>query len=223
MTCRSIDLRCAGALPAKIDRIAAHGARRTARQLAARAARLAARGSRRRAALVPAGAGYGRLPPLHRLTTPRPGPGDAQRCRCCEWSITSSSSDDIDETKDFYCDALGMREGFRPKLEFPGILALLRRHALHPHRGMANLRRLDPGSRHPDLDESGRHRARRPHRVQRERLRRDARAARRARLDARREPARRHRLAGNSSYMTRTASRSSSTFAILGSGATFDF
>jgi catechol 2,3-dioxygenase-like lactoylglutathione lyase family enzyme len=29
-------------------------------------------------------------------------------------------SDDIDETKDFYCDALGMREGFRPKLDFPG-------------------------------------------------------------------------------------------------------
>ena len=29
-------------------------------------------------------------------------------------------SDDIDKTKDFYCDALGMREGFRPKLDFPG-------------------------------------------------------------------------------------------------------
>jgi catechol 2,3-dioxygenase-like lactoylglutathione lyase family enzyme len=29
-------------------------------------------------------------------------------------------SDDIDETKDFYCSALGMREGFRPDLEFPG-------------------------------------------------------------------------------------------------------
>jgi catechol 2,3-dioxygenase-like lactoylglutathione lyase family enzyme len=29
-------------------------------------------------------------------------------------------SDDIDETKDFYCDALGMHEGFRPKLDFPG-------------------------------------------------------------------------------------------------------
>ncbi len=29
-------------------------------------------------------------------------------------------SDDIDETKEFYCDALGMREGFRPKLDFPG-------------------------------------------------------------------------------------------------------
>jgi catechol 2,3-dioxygenase-like lactoylglutathione lyase family enzyme len=29
-------------------------------------------------------------------------------------------SDDIDETKDFYCSALGMREGFRPELEFPG-------------------------------------------------------------------------------------------------------
>jgi catechol 2,3-dioxygenase-like lactoylglutathione lyase family enzyme len=29
-------------------------------------------------------------------------------------------SDDIDETKDFYCDALGLREGFRPKLDFPG-------------------------------------------------------------------------------------------------------
>lgn len=29
-------------------------------------------------------------------------------------------SDDIEETKDFYCSALGMREGFRPNLEFPG-------------------------------------------------------------------------------------------------------
>jgi catechol 2,3-dioxygenase-like lactoylglutathione lyase family enzyme len=29
-------------------------------------------------------------------------------------------SDDIDKTKDFYCGALGMREGFRPQLEFPG-------------------------------------------------------------------------------------------------------
>jgi len=29
-------------------------------------------------------------------------------------------SDDIEETKDFYCSALGMREGFRPKLDFPG-------------------------------------------------------------------------------------------------------
>jgi catechol 2,3-dioxygenase-like lactoylglutathione lyase family enzyme len=29
-------------------------------------------------------------------------------------------SDDIDDTKDFYCGALGMTEGFRPKLEFPG-------------------------------------------------------------------------------------------------------
>ena len=29
-------------------------------------------------------------------------------------------SDDIDETKEFYCNALGMREGFRPKLDFPG-------------------------------------------------------------------------------------------------------
>ncbi len=29
-------------------------------------------------------------------------------------------SDDIDKTKDFYCDVLGMREGFRPKLDFPG-------------------------------------------------------------------------------------------------------
>jgi len=29
-------------------------------------------------------------------------------------------SDDIDGTRDFYCDVLGMREGFRPKLGFPG-------------------------------------------------------------------------------------------------------
>lgn len=29
-------------------------------------------------------------------------------------------SDDIERTKSFYCDALGMREGFRPQLEFPG-------------------------------------------------------------------------------------------------------
>lgn len=29
-------------------------------------------------------------------------------------------SDDIDGTRDFYCDVLGMREGFRPKLDFPG-------------------------------------------------------------------------------------------------------
>ena len=27
---------------------------------------------------------------------------------------------DIDKTKDFYCDALGMEVGFRPELEFPG-------------------------------------------------------------------------------------------------------
>jgi catechol 2,3-dioxygenase-like lactoylglutathione lyase family enzyme len=29
-------------------------------------------------------------------------------------------SDDIDSTRDFYCDVLGMREGFRPELDFPG-------------------------------------------------------------------------------------------------------
>ena len=29
-------------------------------------------------------------------------------------------SDDIDRTKDFYCNVLGMVEGFRPELEFPG-------------------------------------------------------------------------------------------------------
>ena len=29
-------------------------------------------------------------------------------------------SDDIERTKDFYCDVLGMEVGFRPKLEFPG-------------------------------------------------------------------------------------------------------
>jgi catechol 2,3-dioxygenase-like lactoylglutathione lyase family enzyme len=29
-------------------------------------------------------------------------------------------SDDIEKTKEFYCDALGLREGFRPQLEFPG-------------------------------------------------------------------------------------------------------
>ena len=29
-------------------------------------------------------------------------------------------SDDIDKTRDFYRDVLGLREGFRPNLEFPG-------------------------------------------------------------------------------------------------------
>jgi catechol 2,3-dioxygenase-like lactoylglutathione lyase family enzyme len=29
-------------------------------------------------------------------------------------------TDDIEKTKDFYCDALGMRVGFRPDLGFPG-------------------------------------------------------------------------------------------------------
>jgi catechol 2,3-dioxygenase-like lactoylglutathione lyase family enzyme len=29
-------------------------------------------------------------------------------------------SDDIEKTRDFYRDALGLREGFRPNLEFPG-------------------------------------------------------------------------------------------------------
>jgi catechol 2,3-dioxygenase-like lactoylglutathione lyase family enzyme len=29
-------------------------------------------------------------------------------------------TDDIDATRDFYCQALGMRVGFRPPLEFPG-------------------------------------------------------------------------------------------------------
>jgi catechol 2,3-dioxygenase-like lactoylglutathione lyase family enzyme len=29
-------------------------------------------------------------------------------------------SDDIEKTKDFYCSALGMTEGFRPQLDFPG-------------------------------------------------------------------------------------------------------
>ncbi len=29
-------------------------------------------------------------------------------------------TDDIEGTKDFYCEALGMRVGFRPPLEFPG-------------------------------------------------------------------------------------------------------
>jgi catechol 2,3-dioxygenase-like lactoylglutathione lyase family enzyme len=29
-------------------------------------------------------------------------------------------TDDIQATKQFYCEALGMREGFRPPLEFPG-------------------------------------------------------------------------------------------------------
>jgi catechol 2,3-dioxygenase-like lactoylglutathione lyase family enzyme len=29
-------------------------------------------------------------------------------------------SEDIDATRDFYCDVLGMTVGFRPKLDFPG-------------------------------------------------------------------------------------------------------
>ncbi len=29
-------------------------------------------------------------------------------------------TDDIERTKEFYCEALGMRVGFRPPLEFPG-------------------------------------------------------------------------------------------------------
>ena len=29
-------------------------------------------------------------------------------------------SDDIDKTRDFYCQVLGMEEGFRPPLPFPG-------------------------------------------------------------------------------------------------------
>lgn len=29
-------------------------------------------------------------------------------------------TDDIDKTRNFYCDALGMTVGFRPDLEFPG-------------------------------------------------------------------------------------------------------
>jgi catechol 2,3-dioxygenase-like lactoylglutathione lyase family enzyme len=29
-------------------------------------------------------------------------------------------TDDIDKTKDFYCEGLGMTVGFRPELEFPG-------------------------------------------------------------------------------------------------------
>ena len=29
-------------------------------------------------------------------------------------------SDDIDGTRDFYCDVLGMTQGFRPQLDFPG-------------------------------------------------------------------------------------------------------
>jgi catechol 2,3-dioxygenase-like lactoylglutathione lyase family enzyme len=29
-------------------------------------------------------------------------------------------SDDIHRTRDFYCDVLGMTEGFRPQLDFPG-------------------------------------------------------------------------------------------------------
>ena len=29
-------------------------------------------------------------------------------------------TDDIDKTKDFYCNALGMQPGFRPELDFPG-------------------------------------------------------------------------------------------------------
>jgi catechol 2,3-dioxygenase-like lactoylglutathione lyase family enzyme len=29
-------------------------------------------------------------------------------------------TNDIEGTKDFYCNVLGMRAGFRPKLEFPG-------------------------------------------------------------------------------------------------------
>jgi catechol 2,3-dioxygenase-like lactoylglutathione lyase family enzyme len=29
-------------------------------------------------------------------------------------------SDDIHKTRDFYCDVLGMTEGFRPQLDFPG-------------------------------------------------------------------------------------------------------
>jgi catechol 2,3-dioxygenase-like lactoylglutathione lyase family enzyme len=29
-------------------------------------------------------------------------------------------AEDIDATRDFYCEVLGMRPGFRPELEFPG-------------------------------------------------------------------------------------------------------
>ena len=29
-------------------------------------------------------------------------------------------TDDIEKTKEFYCDGLGMNDGFRPELDFPG-------------------------------------------------------------------------------------------------------
>ncbi len=34
---------------------------------------------------------------------------------------------DLKTTRDFYCDVLGLTEGFRPQMDFPGCSALLRR------------------------------------------------------------------------------------------------
>ena len=140
----------------------------------------------------------------------RPRSRGTQRCRCCEWSTTSCSATTSTRPRTSTATRSACARGSGPKLDFPGYLALPRRHAVHPHRRVANLRGVDEEGRHSDLDESARHRARRPHRVQREPASpRCARGSSSA-ASSSAKTCSTTSGSGNSFYTTRTASRSSS-------------
>ena len=90
-------------------------------------------------------------------------------------------SDDIHGTRDFYRDVLGMAEGFRPELDFPGFWLYL---GDTPCIHIAEWQSYAEWTKKVGIPISTRapsHGRRRSHRVQRHRLRRGARAARRAR------------------------------------------
>ena len=84
-------------------------------------------------------------------------------------------SDDIHKTRDFYRDVLGMAEGFRPELDFPGFWLYLGDVPCIHIAEWQQLRGVDEEGRHSDLDARAVHGPRRPHRVQRHRLRGGAR------------------------------------------------
>ncbi len=77
---------------------------------------------------------------------------------------------DIDATRDFYCRVLGMKDGFRPPLGFPGYWLYLGETPVHPHRGVGDVYRALQLARHPGFDAGRGHGRVRSHRLRRERI-----------------------------------------------------
>ena len=64
-----------------------------------------------------------------RLLSDSPGRPDSGRIRDGPINAlhhVTVKTDDLDATRDFYSEVLGLEVGFRPDLDFPGLLALLR-------------------------------------------------------------------------------------------------